>query len=72
MLCSIQETLLLEKNEIAIYLKDKEMLSQNGYQESDMYSTKQLPLESQTFFKIQSQHVLGVYVQQITRILCSK
>jgi len=48
------------------------MLSQNGYQESDMYPTKQLSLESQTFLKTQWQHIPGVYVQQIAFVICNK
>lgn len=57
---------------MAIYLKDRQMLSQNGYQESDMYPTKQLSLESQTFLKTQWQHIPGVYVQQIAFVICNK
>lgn len=48
------------------------MLSQNGYQEPDMYPIKQLSLESQTFLNTQWQHIPGVYVQQITFVICNK
>lgn len=55
---------------MAIYLNNRQMLSQIGYQESDMYSSQQLSLESQTF--LQTQYIPGAYLQQMTFVICNQ
>lgn len=70
LLCSTHKSLPFRLKKMALYLKVRQMLSQNGYQEPDMYPTQQLYLESQTFLQTQwQQTLLGVYLQQMTFVL---